>query len=120
MIKWEELSWQQKAAFWFFIGIAGWFSPEIALLFHFGGIEVVFAFLALYLLPAIRLVLGYYQKCENAVALAAIAYRNSASARPGVYFIQAVFCSVAFIATGSIAFSAVFFMPGMIFNGALT
>ena len=64
MIKWEDLNVYQKTAFWLFIGIVGWFSPEIALLFQFGGIEVVFAFLAVYTIPIIRQVCTVFDKAK--------------------------------------------------------
>ncbi|MBD3586422.1 hypothetical protein HHX48_11790 [Salinimonas sp. HHU 13199] len=120
MIKWEDLSWQQKAAFWIVIGVVGWFSPEIALLFHFGGIEVVFAFLAFYLIPILRQIQTYYFKFRQALTLAIVTYQSSAAAKPRVYFTQAVFCSVAFMLTGSVVLSAAFLMPGMLVNGFLT
>ena len=120
MLEWEELTWYQKAAFWFVIGIIGWFAPEIALLFHFGGIEVVFAFLAYYFIPIFRQVQTYIFKIKEAVALTYFAYQNSASAKPKAFFFQATFCSLAFVLTGSIAFSAFFLMPSLVLNGVLT
>lgn len=119
MIKWEDLNRYQKAAFWLVIGIVGWFSPEIALLFHFGGIEVVFAFLAAYLLPVIRQLQVYLAKVKAFFALANYAYQTSASAKPKVFFVQAVFCTAAFTLSGSLAFSAFFLMPGLALNGVL-
>ena len=120
MIKWEDLNWYQKAAFWLVIGIVGWFSPEIALLFHFGGVEVVFAFLAAYMIPIIRQIQAFIAKVKEAVALTYFPYQTSASAKPKVFFVQAVFCTTAFALTGSLAFSAFFFMPGLALNGVLT
>jgi len=120
MIKWEDLNWYQKAAFWLVIGVVGWFSPEIALLFHFGGVEVVFAFLAAYTIPIIRQIQTYIAKAKEAAALAYFAYQTSASAKPKVFFVQAAFCIVAFALTSSVAFSAFFFMPGLALNGVLT
>ncbi len=119
MLKWEDLSWQQKAAFWVAIGIVGWFSSEIALLFHFGGIEVVFAFIALYSLPILRQIQAHYYKFRQALTLAIVTYQSSASAKPRVYFTQAVFCSAAFALTGSVALPAIFFMPGMLMSNVL-
>lgn len=119
MIKWQDLTWYQKAAFWLVIGILGWFSPEIALLFHFGGVEVVFAFLAAYTLPIIRHIQAYTAKAKEAAALAYIAYQTSASARPKVFMLQAAFCTAAFAVSGSVAISALFFMPGLALNGVI-
>lgn len=120
MIKWEDLKWYQKASFWIFIGVIGWFSPEIALLFHFGGVEVVFAFLVFYSNPIIRQFQGWYRKLKESVALAYLTYQTSASTRPKVFVVQATFCTLAFVATGSLAFSTFFLMPSMVFNGVLS
>lgn len=119
MLKWEDLSWYQKTAFWCFIGIVGWFAPEIALLFHFGGIEVVFAFLAVYTLPLTSRLQHYFRKFSASLAIAVLAFQHSASARPQVYFAQAAFCCMAFALTGSALFCTAFLMPGILFNGLL-
>lgn len=119
MIKWEALTVYQKAAFWIAIGIVGWFSPEIALLFHFGGIEVVFAFIAIYSMPIIRLLQSYLSKAREIARLVYCTCQSSASAQQKVFFVQSAFCTAAFMLTGSIAFSAMYFMPGLVLNGFL-
>lgn len=120
MKQWEDLSRLQKLAFGCVIVIIAMFAPEIALLAHFGGIEVAFAFLAFYYTPFIRLFKTYYTKLHNALVRAIYVYKNSASARPGVFFVQASFSAVAFLFTGSLALSTCFFMPSMMLNGVLT
>lgn len=120
MLKWEDLTTYQKAAFWIAIGIIGWLAPEIALLLHFGGIEVVFAFLACYCTPIIRQLQAYYGELKHVLALAYVTLQTSALATPRVFWVQAAFCLTAISLTGSIAFSASFFMPGMMFNSLLT
>ncbi|TPV60042.1 hypothetical protein FJ444_07800 [Aestuariibacter sp. GS-14] len=120
MIKWEDLNVYQKAAFWLAVGVVGWFSPEIALLFHFGGIEVVFAFIAIYSIPILKQIQCYLQKVKDGVNLAYCTYQASASAKPKVFFVQALFCTAAFVLTGSVALSALYFMPGLVLNGVLT
>ncbi|MBO1255383.1 hypothetical protein J3L16_06760 [Alteromonas sp. 5E99-2] len=119
MIQWEDLKWYQKAAFWFVIGIVGWFAPEIALLFHFSGIEVVFAFVAMYYTPILRQIQNLYRQFKESLSLAVITFQSSACAKPKVYFLGVSFCCVAFAFTSSIAFSAIFFMPGLVLNGVL-
>ena len=56
---------------------------------------------------------------ENVVSLAIVSWRYSASARPSVFALQASFCVVALAITGSTLFAASFFMPALLFNGAL-
>ncbi len=119
MIKWEDLTFFEKAAFLTVIGVVGCFSPEIALLFHFGGVEVVFAFVAFYFLPILRQVHGYYLEIRTAFILTVSAYQTSTSAQPKVYFVQATFCSLAFVLTGSVALSAAFLLPGLVGNSLL-
>lgn len=119
MIKWHELNKYQKAAFWCLIAIVGWFSPEIALLFHFGGIEVVFAFLAMYSLPIIRVVRSYFLKIKENLLLAYVSFQKSASGKPNVFLMQTAFCCLAVALTGSFSFAIVFLMPGMMLNNML-
>ena len=119
MIQWEDLKWYQKAAFWFVIGIVGWFAPEIALLFHFGGIEVVFAFVVMYYTPIKRQIQNYWRQFKQGLSLAVVTLQQSASAKPSVYFLGATFCCVAFALTSSLAFASIFFMPGLVFNVVL-
>ncbi|HCV05217.1 MAG TPA: hypothetical protein DG048_21510 [Pseudoalteromonas sp.] len=120
MIEWQCLNWYQKAAFWLFIGIAGWFLPEIALLFHFGGVEVVFACLAAYTTSIVGQIKVYISEFKKTLSLAYFFYQTSPSTKPKVFFVQAVFCSTAFVLTGSLAFSAFFFALGFVLNGFLT
>lgn len=120
MITWKDLNGYQKAAFWVFIGIAGWFSPEIALLFHFGGVDIVFAFLAAFMIPIISHIRAYIAKLKETLALVCFAYQKSASAKPDVFWLQAVFCAAAFALTGCVALSAFYFIPGLALNTFLT
>ncbi|MBC3764767.1 hypothetical protein [Neptunicella marina] len=120
MIKWQDLNRYQKAAFWLFIGIAGWFAPEIALAFQFGGVEVVFAIMTVYLVPVLKHLQHWFQSVKTTTEIACIAMINSASTQPRVFAVQASFCCAALLLTGSTTFAVSFFMPGMLFNGLLT
>jgi hypothetical protein len=51
MKNWEDLTLLQKAIYGVAIVCIAAFAPEIAILVQFGGIEVAFAFLAMYLMP---------------------------------------------------------------------
>jgi hypothetical protein len=57
---------------------------------------------------------------SQALLLAYVSLQTSAVAKPKIYFLQAGFFTLAFVLTSSIAFSSVFFMPGLVFNGVLT
>ena len=119
MKNWEDLSLFQKLIIGVVIIAIALLAPEIALLLQFGGIEVAFAFLLFSLKPVLVLIQNYYSKIENVVSLAIVSWRYSASARPNVFAIQASFYVVAFAITGSTLFAASFFMPALLFNGAL-
>ncbi|MGQ8366199.1 hypothetical protein [Glaciecola sp. 1036] len=119
MIKWEDLKWYQKAGFICVICVVAWFAPEITLLLQFGGIEVVFAFAVMYFSPILAQVKQFHQKLKSSIDLAIVTFQTSASARPKVFCLQAGFCCMAFLLTSSVTFSAVFFMPGLLFNGVL-
>ena len=116
---WEDLTFVQKAIVGTSILCVAVLAPEIALLVQFGGIEVAFAFLALYLAPALRQINLSYKKVKYIVSLVLISYQTSASAKPKVFFVQAAFCCIGFAVTGSLAFSVFFFMPSIVLNGVL-
>ncbi len=116
---WEYLTFIQKAVVGTTILCIAVFAPEIALLVQFGGIEVAFAFLALYLAPILGHINNHYKKVKHAASLALISYQTSASAKPKVFFVQAAFCCIGFAVTGSLAFSVFFFMPSIVLNGVL-
>ena len=119
MKNWEDLSLFQKLIIGVIIIDVAMLAPEIALLLQFGGIEVAFAFLLFSLKPILALAQNYYSKIENVVSLAIFSWRYSASARPSVFALQASFCVVALAISGSTLFAASFFMPALLFNGAL-
>lgn len=119
MTHWQDLKWYHKALFWSFVGLVGWFAPEIALAFHFGGIEVVFAIVVMYYTPILRQIQSLCTELKKSLSFAAITLQHSATAKPKVYFLGASFCCVAFFLTSSVAFSAIFFLPGFVLNGIL-
>lgn len=119
MKRWEDLTFVQKTVIGLAIFAMAVFAPEIALLVQFGGIEVAFAFIAMYLLPITRLLGSIYQKLRSKLELASVIIQTSATAKPKVFFVQAAFCVAAFMLTGSISFAYLFFIPSMVLNGAL-
>ena len=119
MKNWEDLTLLQKALCGLAIVCVAAFAPEIAILAQFGGIEVAFAFLAMYLMPLVRHVQNIYNKLNQKIQLAIVAIQTSASAKPKVFFVQATFCCVAFGLSGSVAFAGFFFMPSLVMNGTL-
>ncbi|OFC69398.1 hypothetical protein [Alteromonas confluentis] len=119
MRNWEDLSLLQKLAVGLGILAIGMLAPEIAMLVQFGGIEVAFAFLLFFFKPALVWLQHHYRVTQNALALAVVTLRHSASARPAVFGCQAIFCVTAFMLTGSVVFATSFFMPGLLFNNLL-
>ncbi|MEG3768884.1 hypothetical protein [Alteromonas sp. 14N.309.X.WAT.G.H12] len=119
MKNWEDLTLLQKAIFGVAIVGVALLAPEIAMLVQFGGIEIAFAFLAMYLMPMIRHINNAYSKLNESIKIAVISIQNSASAKPKVFAVQAMFCCTAFLFTGSVAFATIFFMPGLVLNGVV-
>jgi hypothetical protein len=81
--------------------------------------DIVFAFLVVDLLPIIRQFGRVYRKLKNNVKLAFVVSLVSASAKPNVFLVQAVFCAATFALTGSVAFAGMYFMPSLLVNGVL-
>jgi hypothetical protein len=119
MKNWEDLTLIQKVLIGTAIIAVSVLSPEIAMLVQFGGIEVAFAFLLFALKPLMLWWLHWHCKLKNILALAVISLRHSASAKPNIFALQASFCCVAFVITGSSVLALSFFMPSMLFNGIL-
>lgn len=119
MKNWEDLSLLQKLAVGLCIIAIGIIAPEIAMLLQFGGIEVAFAFLLFFFRPALIWLQHHYRIMQDALSLALVTLRQSASARPAVFGCQAVFCVAALMLTGSVIFASGFFMPGLLFNNLL-
>lgn len=119
MKNWEDLTLLQKIFFGSFILTIAVLAPEFALLIQFGGIEVAFAFLLIYLKPAISWFEAKYSQLESRVLLAYFSFKQSASTKPSVFITQAAFCCLALFITGSAALSFTFFMPALLFNSVL-
>ncbi|WP_417762546.1 hypothetical protein [Shewanella sp.] len=90
--------------------------PEIAFVIHLGGMDVAFALIFASFAPFIVWASGKLASLKSAVILAYVAYRQSASAKPSVFALQASFCVIA-LRTGAMAIA--FFMLGMVLNGVL-
>ena len=116
---WSDLSLVQKMGVGVAILLAAVVLPEIAILIQFGGMEIAFGLILVGLTPAINGLKLQYRKARNALWLAAFSLQQSASAKPPVFAVQATFCVAALCFTGSLMFALSFFMPAMLFNGAL-
>lgn len=118
MKSWNDLSLLQKAIICLALTVGAAFLPEIALLVNWGGMEIAFAMILASLSPSIHWLTTRITRLREAIQFAVNAYKQSASARPGVYILQTVFFGTAFLMTGS-AFAITFMLPGMMFNSLL-
>ncbi|WP_296047743.1 hypothetical protein [uncultured Alteromonas sp.] len=116
---WDDLSLMQRVAAGLLILLAAVVLPEIAFLLQFGGIEVAFGLILVGLTPAITWLRHLHAKVKKALMLGVVSLQQSASAKPSVFAVQAAFCAAALCFTGSGLFAVSFFMPAMVFNGAL-
>ena len=91
MKSWNELTNIQRA----FVGIAFIFAaallPEIAFLVNLGGIELAFALILATFTPFLTWLGAKYRGFTDVVTIIYIAYRQSASAKPRVFAVQAFF-----------------------------
>ena len=116
---WNDLSLVQKMGVGVAILLAAVVMPEIAMLIQFGGMEIAFGLILVGITPAINGLKLQYRKARSALWLAMVSLQQSASAKPSVFAVQAAFCVAALCFTGSLMFALSFFMPAMLFNGAL-
>lgn len=116
---WEDLTFSQKCVVGIVLLALALLAPEFAMLIQFGGIEVAFAFLLLYLKPTLMWLQAKYSKLENQLFTAYLSLTQSASTQPSVFITQATFCCAALALTGSMAFSFSFFMPALLLNSVL-
>jgi len=116
---WNDLSLLQRVVVGVAILLAAIVLPEIAFLVQFGGMEIAFGLILVGLTPAINGLKFQYKRVRHALWLAVLSLQQSASAKPPVFVVQATFCVAALWFTGSLMFGLSFFMPAMLFNGAL-
>ena len=120
MKSWKELTNFQRAVIGISLVIGAAILPEIAFLVNLGGMEVAFALIFASFTPFIAGVSGKLASIKNAGILAYEAYQQSASAKPAVFALQASFCAIACVLTGSgVMAITFFFMPGMVLDWAL-
>jgi hypothetical protein len=119
MKSWDELTNIQRAFVGIAFVIAAALLPEIAFLINMGGIELAFAFILATFTPFLTWLSVKYCAFKDVVTITYIAYRQSASAKPAVFAVQASFCFAAILFTGSSFFAFSFFMPSLLFNGVL-
>lgn len=119
MKSWNELTNLQRAVVGILMVVAAAFLPEIAFLVQLGGMEVAVALVFASLAPLVSWIAIKYQKLKECIYTSIIAFRQSASAKPSVFCVQASFCAVALIFTSSGILAFCFFMPSMLLNGVL-
>jgi hypothetical protein len=119
MKSWNELTILQRAFIGTAMVVAAAFLPEIAFLVQLGGMEVAFALVFASLAPFLSWVASKYQVIKEGFSTSIIAIKQSASAKPSVFLVQAAFCAAALLFTSSGFLAFYFFMPGMVLNGVL-
>lgn len=119
MKSWNDLTPLQRFAVGLCMLIGAGILPEIAFLINFGGMEIAFALVAASCTPLLLWVMDKLQKLKQAMVLASLALRQSASATPAVFALQAGVCVLPLALAGSGALAVSFFLPGMLFNGVL-
>ena len=119
MKSWNELTNLQRAVIGISLVIGAAILPEIAFLVNLGGMEVAFALIFASFTPFIAWASSKLASIKRAAVLAYVAYQQSASAKPPVFALQASFCAIAFVLTGSGVLAITFFMPSMVLNGVL-
>ena len=119
MSMWKNLSTIQKGIFIALMCLVVPFAPEFILMSEIGGIELVFSFLVLYYKPVILKVQSFIEQVKIELSICAVAFKNSSSVQPKVYFTQALFYSCALVVTGSVMYSSIFFLPALMLNGVL-
>ena len=119
MDSWKKLNLFQKTIFSLVILIAIIVMPELAFLVDIGGMELLFGFMVLYFQSFAMWFSAKWRVLKESISLAITSFLSSPLCSLRVYALQAAFCVGAFLFTGSLALSTLFFMPGMFISGPL-
>lgn len=116
MEHWRNLSLFKKFIFGMLAIIGVLLLPELIFFMHVGGIELIFGFMVMYI-QSMRTWLEIKRQSFKRIINTIYASLLSTTAfKPRTFYLQSTFCVIAFVVTGSISLSMVFFMPGMLLN----
>ena len=93
--------------------------PELAIVVDFGGLEMIVAFALLNAQPFLMWLQRQYNTVKQWGGIARSAMSQSALAKPRVFLVSGVFCSIAMVLTGSVVLSLAFILPSVVGNGVL-
>ena len=81
-----------------------------------GGIELIFGFMVMYIQSMRTLLEIKRQSFKRIINTIYASLLSTTAFKPRTFYLQSTFCVIAFVVTGSISLSMVFFMPGMLLN----
>jgi hypothetical protein len=116
---WYELTKPQKIVLGIVFLMLVPLMPELAIVVDFGGLEMIVAFTLLNAQPFLMWLKSRYDMVKEWGAIARSAMSKSALAKPRVFVVSGVFCSVAMVLTGSVVLSLAFILPSVVGNGLL-
>ena len=117
MDNWKELSLIKKIFVGAAILVLVSFAPELMILVDVGGIELAFGYLLVYYKPLIEWLRSKYQAIIEDLKIAREIFFSSALARPKVFTVNAIYCTVFMLMTGSVFLSFGFFLPALFVSG---
>ena len=117
MDSWKELSLTKKILIGAAIIVAASFAPELMILVDVGGIELALGFLLFYFKPIVEWFMHKKQAIVEELQIAEDIILASALARPKVFTLNAVYCTVFMLVTCSFLFSFSFFLPALFVSG---
>jgi len=120
MNSWKDLSLTKKIIFGALIIVATIFAPELMILVDVGGIDLAFGFLLFYYKPTIEWFKSKIYALKNNLQIARDIILNSALVRPKIFVVNAVYCGIFLLVTGSVLFSYGLFLPALFINGVYT
>lgn len=117
MNEWKELSLTKKILIVIAVLIVGSIAPELFMVVDIAGIDVAILCLIIYFKPVIEWI-----KCKKAEVIEELrivkeVILNSALARPKVFTLNTIYCSLFMFMTGSLIFSLSLFLPALFVSG---
>ena len=113
MNSWKELGLTKKIIVGAVIIVAASFAPELMILVDVGGIDLALGFLIFYFKPTIEWFKRTKQEVLDELQITRDVILNSALARPRVFTLNTMYCSLFLFMTGSLIFSFGFLLPAL-------
>ncbi|WP_394176702.1 hypothetical protein [Thalassotalea litorea] len=116
-MEWQSLTKTQKFLITLALIAVLPFAPELLLIADIAGIEVLLSCLVIYYRPLLLKLQTALDEGKKMLGIVQHCVGNSSMNRPGVYFTQTSFYTLAVFLFGTGSFALIFLMPGLLISG---